>query len=36
MYMIKHVAPIFQSNLNLLSANATYKPINVESSDIAE
>lgn len=36
MYMIKQVVPIFQSNLNLLSANATYKPISVDNSDIAE
>lgn len=35
-YMPKHVKPIFQSSLNLFSANATYKPIRVERSDIAE
>lgn len=35
-YMIKQVNPIFQSNLYRFSANATYNPINVDSSDIAE
>lgn len=34
--MHKHVTPIFQSNLNLFSANATYNPTSVDRSDIAE
>lgn len=35
-YMIKQVNPIFQSNLYRFSANATYNPIRVDKSDIAE
>lgn len=35
-YMHKHVTPIFQSSLNLFSANATYNPMRVDSNDMAE
>lgn len=36
MYISVQAKPIFQSNLNLLRANAKYKPKRVESSDTAE
>lgn len=35
-YIARQTAPTFQSNLNLFRWNAKYRPINVESRDVAE
>lgn len=35
-YIVRHVTPIFQSNLNLFIANAKYNATNVDNKDIAE